>query len=261
MPLDREEERGMANLEAASRRVPPERPSLPSALARLVKEAIGAHPPTTRGVRAYNQILESAREAFALTDYQEISVDRIAGQAGMSVGSVYRYFGSKEGLFLVVLADCLGELYEAARSVWSMPWGYLERLQASAGEYLTAYARNRYILGSATQLGMSSGRVREMSWAMRDTIHRAMANRLAEDQRIAGVQPLETETLMRALIAMVDGYAHRAYVDLEFGSAESAPSRIEHTAEVLGQVWYRSIFGTRDAPRGRGPTGTPAPTG
>ena len=229
-------------------RAVPERQPLPAALTQLVEGAVGLPPPTQRGLRTYTQILEAGRAAFTRADYQEVAVERLAEEARTSVGSVYRYFGSKENLFLVVLADCLGELYEAARSVWSMPWGYLERLQVSTERYLKSYADNRFILGSAAQLTMASANVREMTWAMRNIIHRAMASRLAEDQRTTGLEPLETETLMRGLSAMVDGYAQRAYVDVEFGTAEFLQSQMEHAAVVLAEVWYRSIFGSAAVP-------------
>lgn len=216
---------------------------VPSGLAHMVEEAVGSPPATARGRRTYTAILATAEREFVRADYHDVSVDRIASRSKVSVGSVYRYFGSKEGLFLVVLANCLGEMYEAARSVWAMPWGYLERLERSTEEYLRAFVRNRQVLGSAAHLGMTSRRVREMSWAMRRLVHTAMGRRLAEDQATSDLPPLEPDMLMRALSALVDGYAYRAYVDGEFGPEEAAPPNVSRAAKVLAGVWYRSVFG------------------
>lgn len=217
--------------------------SVPSALVDLMGEAVGSPPATPRGQRTYATILATAERAFVEGDYHAVSIDRIASESNVSVGSVYRYFGSKEGLFLVVLANVLGEMYEAARRVWTMPWGYRERLEASTAEYLRAFLRNRQVLGSAAHLGMTSERVREMSWAMRRLVHTAMAKRLVEDQSESTLEPLDAQMLMKALAAMVDGYAYRAYASGEFGPQESSPANVKKAAKALAGVWYRSVFG------------------
>lgn len=225
--------------------------NVPSALIHLVEAAVGSPPSTARGQRTYEAILVTAERQFVRSDYHAVSVERIASRSKVSVGSVYRYFDSKEGLFLAVLANCLGEMYDAARRAWAAPWeyGYLERLEISTAEYLNAYIKNRKVLGSASHLEHTSERVREMNWAMRGLIHGAMVKRLAEAQDTSNLGPLDVEILMWALSAMVDGYAHRAYVDGEFGSLEMSPAGVERAAKVLSGVWYRSVFGNESSLR------------
>jgi AcrR family transcriptional regulator len=48
------------------------------------------------------QILAGAQQAFAVSGYRATSVPAIAARAGVSVGLIYRYFSSKEELFLTV---------------------------------------------------------------------------------------------------------------------------------------------------------------
>lgn len=52
-------------------------------------------------------ILTSARRAFAEHGYDGAGVRAIAGGAGVTAMMVNRYFGSKEGLFAEVVADCM----------------------------------------------------------------------------------------------------------------------------------------------------------
>jgi AcrR family transcriptional regulator len=59
--------------------------------------AAGSHAATMR-----HRIMEGAERAFAVSGYRGTSVPAIAGQAGVSVGLIYRYFSSKEELFLSV---------------------------------------------------------------------------------------------------------------------------------------------------------------
>jgi AcrR family transcriptional regulator len=215
--------------------------SVTLALSSLVQEAIGNRPLTVRGWRTYDTILRSAERAFLIADYRDVAIESVASKSGVSVGSVYRYFGSKEGLFIVVLGDCLAEMYEAARKVWVMPWSYQDRLRASTAEFLRAYLRNRQVLGSAATLAAHSRRVREMNWAMRRLIQAAMEARLVQDNASGETPHQDPTMLIRVLTAMVDGYAHRAYVDLEFGESETTDERLEVAASVLSSVWFKAI--------------------
>jgi AcrR family transcriptional regulator len=52
-------------------------------------------------------ILMAARKLFAARDFHAISVDDIAKKAGLAKGTVYLYFGTKEALFLELVAEQL----------------------------------------------------------------------------------------------------------------------------------------------------------
>ena len=55
-------------------------------------------------------ILDAAREAFAAAPYAAVSVAGIAAAAGSSEALVHRYFASKSGLYLAVVAEGIDEL-------------------------------------------------------------------------------------------------------------------------------------------------------
>jgi AcrR family transcriptional regulator len=55
-------------------------------------------------------ILNSAAAEFARAGFSAAKVDEIAARAGVSVGALYKYFGSKENCFLAVLDDGVKEL-------------------------------------------------------------------------------------------------------------------------------------------------------
>jgi AcrR family transcriptional regulator len=61
------------------------------------------HPsPAAHAAVMRERILEGAKRAFAGSGFRGAAVPAIAGEAGVSVGLIYRYFPSKEELFLAV---------------------------------------------------------------------------------------------------------------------------------------------------------------
>ena len=66
-----------------------------------------AHHASVRG-----RILRGARRAFARHGYEGASVPEIAAESGVSVGLIYRYFRSKQELFLELCLPGSGEAYQ-----------------------------------------------------------------------------------------------------------------------------------------------------
>jgi AcrR family transcriptional regulator len=75
-------------------------------------------------------VLTAAAAEFARAGFVAAKVDEIAARAGISVGSLYQYFGTKEACFLAVLDDGVSELQSRLDEVLSRtadPW---ERVEA-----------------------------------------------------------------------------------------------------------------------------------
>jgi len=76
-------------------------------------------------------ILTAAAAEFARAGFVAAKVDAIAARAGISVGSLYQYFGTKEQCFLAVLDDGVTELQSRLEEVQnrvSDPWGRIEAI-------------------------------------------------------------------------------------------------------------------------------------
>lgn len=74
----------------------------------------GGSAPRTRMSAADRRlvILEAARLAFAERGYHEVSLEAIAGRAGVSKALLYEHFGSKRELYVAVLELHTGDLVE-----------------------------------------------------------------------------------------------------------------------------------------------------
>ncbi|MDQ8044234.1 MAG: TetR/AcrR family transcriptional regulator [Solirubrobacteraceae bacterium] len=62
-------------------------------------------PPTGKKARTRRTLLEAAGELFARKGVDATTVDEIAETAGVSVGSIYKHFGSKEALAIAFIVD------------------------------------------------------------------------------------------------------------------------------------------------------------
>jgi AcrR family transcriptional regulator len=70
-------------------------------------------PPTRRDAKRTRRLLLSAAlRRFASAGYGDVTVRDIAGDAGVNVALINRYFTSKEGLFEACLANAVDELDE-----------------------------------------------------------------------------------------------------------------------------------------------------
>lgn len=66
-------------------------------------------PKQLRGVETRNSILEAAMVIFAERGYEQTTTHQIAGHAGISVGTIYRYFSDKENILKeIYLQEVLG---------------------------------------------------------------------------------------------------------------------------------------------------------
>ncbi|WP_244501173.1 TetR/AcrR family transcriptional regulator [Streptomyces sp. TP-A0874] len=203
----------------------------------------GWQPSSGRGRKQKGKIVDAALQAFTEAGYANVSMASIAEGAGVSTGSLYRYFPSKELLFISVLDHVLYDMYNAARTRPS-DGSVRESITMSTAQYLRAFQRNRKVIGSAIELMASSETVRNTWWAMREQLHQGMLTRLCQHQQMSRISALEPELLITTLTSMVDGFGQRAFVEGEFGPLDEAA--VDAAAAVLAGVWYRSIFGSDD---------------
>jgi AcrR family transcriptional regulator len=91
-------------------------------------------PPGSRRARKRAQILEAASRIFATGVYHLVTMDEVASAARVGKGTLYRYFPSKEDLYLAIVDEAFGLLIrrlEAERSAAAPPAVALERMIAA----------------------------------------------------------------------------------------------------------------------------------
>jgi len=83
------------------------RPKLPKIREKAVRE-----PVQQRGKEKKARIITAARKLLNREDYETVTANRIAGEAGVSVGTFYSYFKDKRDVFLEVIRQYSGDVFD-----------------------------------------------------------------------------------------------------------------------------------------------------
>ena len=83
-----------------------------------------------------DRMLEVSARVFAERGYRQADVQLIADELGVGKGTLYRHFGSKEGLFLASVDHGLKELQGAVHAAADASHDLLEKVRSGVRAYL-----------------------------------------------------------------------------------------------------------------------------
>lgn len=189
----------------------PRTDEVPSRTSGTPERAAG--PRSRKGEQTRARLVEAAKGVFEDHGFREARISDIAERAGLSHGSFYHYFDSKEDVF----KEVAGTLEERLRAHSVVDSGLLdtnsdatmrERLRASNQRYLDDYRAEARIMGVIEQVsrydpGVSAARFerqREYTARTEDAIGRLQASGLAD-------RALDPSVAAPALTAMVTRFA------------------------------------------------------
>ncbi|QGY40788.1 TetR family transcriptional regulator [Pseudodesulfovibrio cashew] len=90
-----------------------------------------------------NRVLAEATEEFAEHGYHQASVNRIVKRLGIAKGSLFKYFGSKEGLFEYLFGQAVAEFKKPLKAIRDSGSGdFFERIEQSflaSGAFIDAH--------------------------------------------------------------------------------------------------------------------------
>jgi AcrR family transcriptional regulator len=89
------------------------------------------------------EILTAAMKVFSKYGYQDTDVEKIAALARLGKGTIYRYFESKQNLFMSTLEWGLDSLKNEIFAAIGKADDYLERIEAALSTHLSFFERNR----------------------------------------------------------------------------------------------------------------------
>src|SRR5262245_43546547 len=112
------------------------------------------------------QLLELGTELFARHGYEELSMARIAREAGISKALLYHYFPSKQAYFVAALEQAAAELAEATEPDPSKPpveqlTGSLDAFRAWVERHMGAYDKLSRSVGAVPEVRELVERVRD----------------------------------------------------------------------------------------------------
>lgn len=191
--------------------------------------------PTSKGRRTRAALLQAGREAFEEHGYDAVRIDDVCGRAGVSHGTFYTYFGSKEALFGEVAEAVVGEMFAASVVGAAAPDDPYARIEAANRLYLRAWAANSRLVRMFEQAATADGRFGRLLLELREVFVR----RGAEGLRRLQEQGLADPSLDPRLTAIMLGgmVEHFAHVWLDLGEQADEETAVGH----LTRLWARAI--------------------
>jgi AcrR family transcriptional regulator len=173
--------------------------------------------------------VNAAREVFVTQGYVEATATTITTAAGVSYGSFYVYFESKEELFLEVATELMDEVYLASRA----PRDQVDAAQRLAYEnrrYFELYRENASLFHLIEE-AISTDSGFRAHWLV---MHRKYIQRIAKGlrrlQRDGRMDPdLDARYTAESLGAMAERLAYLSTVDPTFD--------IEKALKTLSSLW------------------------
>lgn len=117
-------------------------------------------PRSRRGTRTRAALLAAARPVFERDGYLASRVTDIADEAGVSHGTFYTYFDSKEEIFAAVLHELQEEMLDAGVRVAGGGEDPLRAIEAANRAYLESYRRNARLMAALDEASAVNERVR-----------------------------------------------------------------------------------------------------
>ena len=154
-----------------------------------------------------DQILANAIQLFARHGYHATAVSDVAAAAGVSHGTVFLHFGSKEALFRAAVLDPLAkfrdETVQALTGSDSSAAG-LRDLVTVHLEGIRQSAPALRLLNMAL-LDAADGRLGEEVAAMLDEVGRALARAIAKGQRAGALSAGDPDVMATSYLAFLNG--------------------------------------------------------
>jgi len=187
---------------------------------------------SARGLRTQAKVLDAGREVFLERGYHSTRVDDIATRAGISHGTFYLYFASKDALFeqlvVTVAAEMLQLVGDAPRSIAGAA-GH-ESLRAWIDRVAGLYERYGSVLATWTEAELSGRPIGQMG----NDVVGGLAGILATHARIPKRSGLDPAIASLAIIAMTERLLyHQATHQIRYSRAEVVDLVTDVIADAL----------------------------
>ena len=215
---------------------------------------MNAEPKSSRGRLTRQRLLAAGKKVFERDGFLQARVSDIAAEAGVSHGSFYHYFDSKESIFRVIAESVEVRLISIDDSAHdkqrtSDP---IEKVRAANRSYLLAYKKEAKIMRVIEEVSRYDDEVRKVR-VERDNdlaarLEKAIASLQAQglaDKRIDG------RYAAMALGGMVARFAEQMFV----GGGKYA---LDRAIDQLTLLWCNALGLSAGAAKGKSsPNGTP----
>ncbi len=167
-------------------------------------------PRSQKGARTRARLLEAAKEVFEEDGFLEARISDIAERAGLSHGSFYHYFDSKEEIFREVAEAVEEQLSAPMAGVILDPESHAsppERIREALRRHLESYRREAKIIGVIEQMSRYDKQVNDVRQARHEHYSKQVADSIRALQEHGLADPdLDPKIAAAALGAMTSRF-------------------------------------------------------
>jgi len=151
-------------------------------------------------------IVRCAAEVFSQREFHEVLTDDIAQRLGIGKGTIYRYFGSKEALYLAAIADGLEGMHAAVTSVLQQDAPLATTIEAVVRTMINYFWRQRDFFVLVARLEPKLKARERADWQQRRVEVVGMVRRVLERAAARGeIGRVNTRLAVEALFGMLRG--------------------------------------------------------
>ena len=184
-------------------------------------------------------IVQCAGEVFSQREFHEVLTDDIAQRLGIGKGTIYRYFDSKEALYLAAIGEGLNGLHLAITAVLAQdaPWqATIETLVRTMIDY---FWRQRDFFVLMHRLESKLGAEERAEWRKYRSEAIAMVSRVLDRGVASGeIAPVNTRLAVEVLFGMIRAAClYRAEQD-----------QPDDLSQLVSTLFLRGVIGNPGAP-------------
>lgn len=193
-------------------------------------------PRSRKGERTRARLVDAAKHVFEQQGFLDARVSDIAEAAGLSHGSFYHYFDSKEEVFREVAEAQEAHLTAPADHDLGDDAGAFERLRRANHRYLTRYRDNGRIMGVIEEVSRYDEAVHDARMARQKHFAERAQRAIERLQHEGAADPdVDPELAALALGSMVARFAELWLIE-NWGDYD-----LDVVAEQLTRLWANAI--------------------
>lgn len=151
-------------------------------------------------------IVNGAAEVFAQHDFHDVLTDDIAQRLGIGKGTIYRYFRSKEELYLAAIGEGLSGLRAAVEQVTAEDTDLRATVEGLTGTLISYFWRRRDFFVLLHRLEAKLSEQERVDWQKsRDEVVALMARRLEQAAGRGEIAGVNARLAVEALFGMIRG--------------------------------------------------------
>jgi AcrR family transcriptional regulator len=176
------------------------------------------------------QILAAAQACFGRTGYHKTTMDDIVREAGLSKGSLYWHFKSKDEIFLALLDEAENAIFAAWDDLAGQ--GALETLRRESEVVLEAVFQDRAFIEMWTEF-LKHPLARERFARIYERSRERLADTIEGGIAKGEIAPCDARHAAAAMTALVEGLLIQALADPGFDALAAWPTAWEIVAKGL----------------------------